>query len=228
MPGRTTRGGGSPHTAAKVFFEARPRPRDKLARRIRTESSSASEGRMSANQIDRIVSLLGEDADDLLSFTCKGIPKDQLMLPGPDSVDRSFGLSDRKPQVLANLQRLFSTGTLRDTGYLSILPVDQGVEHSAAASFAPNPIYMEPENIVKLAIEGGCIGVASTVGVLGAVERKYAHKIPIIAKINHNELLTYPNTFHQILFGSVQQAWDMGAAAIGATIYFGSDDASTE
>ena len=183
---------------------------------------------MSLQTIDGIVGHLGADADDLLSFTCKGIPKEMLTLPGPDYIDRAFSLSDRKTQVLVNLGRLYGSGRLANTGYLSILPVDQGIEHSAAASFAPNPIYMEPENIVKLAIEGGCNAVASTVGVLGAVARKYAHKIPFIAKINHNELLTYPNKAEQILFGSVEQAWEMGAAAIGATIYFGSDDASRE
>lgn len=183
---------------------------------------------MSLQTIDSIVGHLGADADDLLSFTCKGISKEMLTLPGPDYIDRSFALSDRKTQVLVNLGRLYGTGRLANTGYLSILPVDQGIEHSAGASFAPNPIYMEPENIVKLAIEGGCNAVASTVGVLGAVARKYAHKIPFIAKINHNELLTYPNKAEQILFGSVEQAWEMGAAAIGATIYFGSEDASRE
>ncbi len=183
---------------------------------------------MSSQTIDSIVGHLGADADDLLSFTCQGIPKEMLTLPGPDYIDRAFALSDRKPQVLVNLGRLYGTGRLAHTGYLSILPVDQGIEHSAAASFAPNPIYLEPENIVKLAIEGGCNAVASTVGVLGAVSRKYAHKIPFIAKINHNELLTYPNKAEQILFGSVEQAWEMGAAAVGATIYFGSEDASRE
>lgn len=183
---------------------------------------------MSLQTIDGIVGHLGADADDLLSFSCKGIPKEMLTLPGPDYIDRAFSISDRKTQVLVNLGRLYGSGRLANTGYLSILPVDQGIEHSAAASFAPNPIYMEPENIVKLAIEGGCNAVASTVGVLGAVARKYAHKIPFIAKINHNELLTYPNKAEQILFGSVAQAWEMGAAAIGATIYFGSEDASRE
>jgi class I fructose-bisphosphate aldolase len=178
--------------------------------------------------INRIEELLGADAESLLSFTCKGITKDQIMLPGPDHLDRAWGLSDRKPGVLVNLQRLVNTGRLAGTGYLSILPVDQGVEHSAAASFAPNPIYMEPENIVKLAIEAGCNAVASTVGVLGAVSRKYAHKIPFIAKINHNELLNYPTKYEQILFGNVEQAWEMGAAAIGATIYYGSEDADRE
>jgi class I fructose-bisphosphate aldolase len=178
--------------------------------------------------VDKICEHLGNEADDLLGFTCQGIRKEQLALPGPDHLDRCFGASDRKPQVLVNLNRLFSTGRLANTGYLSILPVDQGIEHSAAASFAPNPEYMDPENIVKLAIEGGCNGVASTLGVLGSVARRYAHKIPFILKINHNELLTYPNQFSQILFAQVEQAWEMGAAAVGATIYFGSEDAGRE
>jgi len=178
--------------------------------------------------LDRIAGLLGDEADSLLSFTCKGIPKEQLMLPGADHVEQAWSFSDRKPGVLVNLQRLYGTGRLANTGYLSILPVDQGVEHSAAASFAPNPAYFDPENIVRLALEAGCNAVASTMGVLGSVARKYAHKIPFIAKINHNELLTYPNKFQQILFGQVEQAWDMGAAAVGATVYFGSDDADRE
>ena len=184
--------------------------------------------RTGSSTLDRIVGLLGDEADNLLSFTCKGIPREQLMLPGPDYVDRAWASSDRKPQVLVNLQRLFGTGRLAGTGYLSILPVDQGVEHSAAASFAPNPAYFDPENIVRLAIEAGCNAVASTMGVLGSVARKHAHKIPFIAKLNHNELLTYPNKFQQILFGQVEQAWDMGAAAVGASVYFGSDDADRE
>ncbi|HSS47998.1 MAG TPA: class I fructose-bisphosphate aldolase [Thermoanaerobaculia bacterium] len=184
--------------------------------------------RTGSGAIDRIVEFLGNDADNLLSFTCKGIPKDQLMLPGPDHVSQAWGLSDRKAPVLVNLQRLYGSGRLANTGYLSILPVDQGVEHSAAASFAPNPIYFDPENIVRLAVEAQCNAVASTVGVLGSLARKYAHKIPFIAKINHNELLTYPNKFQQILFGNVEQAWEMGAAAVGATVYFGSDDSDRE
>jgi class I fructose-bisphosphate aldolase len=184
--------------------------------------------RVGSGTLDRIVEQLGKDADDLLSYTCKGISKERLMLPGPDHVDRAWGQSDRKPQVLVNLQRLYGSGRLANTGYLSILPVDQGVEHSAAASFAPNPDYFDPENIVKLAIEAGCNGVASTVGVLGQMSRKYAHRIPFIVKINHNELLTYPNKHEQILFAQVEQAWDMGAAAVGATIYFGSEDSGRE
>ncbi|HSF43784.1 MAG TPA: class I fructose-bisphosphate aldolase, partial [Thermoanaerobaculia bacterium] len=184
--------------------------------------------RTGSSTIDRIVELLGDEADNLLSFTSKGIPKEQLTLPGPDHVERIFSVSDRKPGVLVNLQRLYGSGRLANTGYLSILPVDQGVEHTAAASFAPNPAYLDPENIVRLAIEAQCNAVASTVGVLGLVARKYAHKIPFIAKINHNELMTYPNKFQQILFGQVEEAWEMGAAAIGATVYFGSDDSDRE
>ncbi|PJF36813.1 MAG: fructose-bisphosphate aldolase [Candidatus Thermofonsia Clade 1 bacterium] len=175
----------------------------------------------SALTYDRIVQALGDKADYLLNHTCHTISRDQLYLPSPDFVDRVWALSDRPPQVLRSLQQLFNTGRLAGTGYLSILPVDQGVEHSAGASFAKNPAYFDPENIVRLAIEGGCNAVASTFGVLGAVARKYAHKIPFIVKINHNELLTYPNKHDQVMFGLVEQAWDMGAVAVGATIYFG-------
>lgn len=171
-----------------------------------------------------IESLLGADAKKLLDHKCMGIPKESLHLPGPDYVDQSYALSDRPTPVLKSLQSLFDHGRLKNTGYLSILPVDQGIEHSAAASFAPNPIYFDPENIVKLAIEGGANAVASTLGVLGSVARKYAHKIPFILKINHNEILSYPNTFDQTMYGSVKQAYDMGAVAIGATIYFGSTE----
>lgn len=170
---------------------------------------------------------LGDEAEYLLNYTAK-IPKDMLHLPGPDFVDRVFIQTDRNPQVLRNLQLLYSTGRLANTGYLSILPVDQGIEHSAAASFAPNPMYFDSENIVKLAIEGGCNAVATTLGVLGSVSRKYAHKIPFIVKINHNELLTYPNQSDQILFATVEQAWNLGAAAIGATIYFGSPESTRQ
>src|SRR3990170_1801891 len=162
-----------------------------------------------------IVELLGSDAKSLLEHKCKTIPKESLYLPGPDYVDRAYALSDRPVMALRSLQTLFSTGRLANTGYLSILPVDQGIEHSAGASFAPNPQYFDPENIVKLAIEGGCNAVASTFGVLGVVARKYAHKIPFIVKINHNELLTLPNRFDQVLFGTVKECRDMGAAAIG-------------
>ncbi len=178
--------------------------------------------------IEKIRELLGNEAEDLLSHECKTIPKKQLHLPGPDFVDRVLVPSDRNSNVLRNMEWLFNTGRLAGTGYLSILPVDQGVEHSAGASFAPNPEYFDPENIVKLAIEGGCNGVASTLGVLGAVSRKYAHKIPFIVKINHNELLTYPNKYDQILFANVEQAWNMGAAAVGATIYFGSKESNRQ
>lgn len=177
--------------------------------------------------LEKIREYLGEDAEDILNYTCV-FPKEQLHLPGPDFIDRVWVLSDRNPTVLRNLQALFDHGRLAKTGYLSILPVDQGVEHSAGASFAPNPIYFDPENIVKLAIEGGCNAVASTLGVLGSVARKYAHKIPFIVKINHNELLTYPNKHDQILFASVEQAFNMGAAAVGATIYFGSAESNRQ
>lgn len=169
---------------------------------------------------------LGAAAESLLNFSNPRISKQRLHLPGPDFVDRVFAATDRNPRVLANLQRIFAHGRLAHTGYLSILPVDQGVEHSAGASFAKNPDYFDAGNIVKLAIEAGCNAVASTFGVLGMVARKYAHHIPFIVKINHNELLTYPNKFEQIMFGTVQEAYDMGAAAVGATIYFGSDGAS--
>ncbi len=178
--------------------------------------------------IDEIVKLLGNEADYLLKHECKTVPKEMLHLPGPDFVDRIFIPSDRNPQVLRNLQLLFNTGRLAGTGYLSILPVDQGIEHSAGASFAPNPIYFDPENIVKLAIEGVCNAVASTLGVLGSVARKYAHKIPFILKINHNEFLSYPNTYDQILFASVKQAFDLGAVAVGATIYYGSAESKRQ
>jgi len=172
--------------------------------------------------IKKIQSLLGPEADDLLTYKCTGFPKESLHLPGPDFIDRVWVQSDRSPGVLRSLASLFRHGRLAGTGYLSILPVDQGVEHSAAASFAPNPMYFDPENIVKLALEGGCNAVASTLGVLGAVARKYAHKIPFIVKLNHNEMLSYPNFYDQTLFASVEQAFDLGAVAVGATIYYGS------
>ena len=178
-------------------------------------------------QLTKIQELVGSEAEKLLTFKSK-FPKEKLHLPGPDFVDKIFLTSDRNPAVMRNLQLLFNTGRLAGTGYLSILPVDQGIEHSAGASFAPNPDYFDPENIVKLAIEGGCNGVASTLGVLGSVARKYAHKIPFIVKINHNELLTYPNKYDQILFASVKQAFEMGAVAIGATIYFGSQESNRQ
>ncbi|MEX0736025.1 MAG: class I fructose-bisphosphate aldolase [Bacteroidota bacterium] len=172
----------------------------------------------------KIEELLGSDAKSLLEHQCRTIPKESLHLPGPDVIDRIYSLTDRTPRVLGSLQQLVGHGRLAGTGYVSILPVDQGIEHSAGASFAPNPMYFDPENIVKLAIEGGCNGVASTLGVLGAIARKYAHKIPFILKINHNEFLSYPNTYDQSMFGSVKQAWDMGAVAVGATVYFGSPE----
>lgn len=177
---------------------------------------------------DKIEELLGEKAESLLGHTCNTISKDQLHLPGPDFVDRVYAHTDRNNRVLGNLAWLFNAGRLAGTGYLSILPVDQGIEHSGGASFAKNPAYFDPENIVRLAIEGGCNAVASTYGVLGSVARKYAHKIPFIVKINHNELLTYPNKADQIMYGTVQQAFDMGAAAVGATIYFGSENSSRQ
>src|SRR5882757_4983325 len=183
---------------------------------------------MATAALSNIEQILGADAASLLQHQCKTIPKEQIHLPGPDYVDRAYGLSDRPTRVLGNLQSLLDHGRLGKTGYLSILPVDQGIEHSAGASFAKNPDYFDGENIVKLAIEGGCNAVASTFGVLGSIARKYAHKIPFIVKINHNELLTFPNQFNQILFGTVREAYDMGAAAIGATIYFGSDQADRQ
>jgi fructose-bisphosphate aldolase, class I len=178
--------------------------------------------------MNTIAQYLGDKAEFLLNFKNPKISKERLHVPGPDFVDRIFSVSDRNNRVLSNLQRLFNHGRLSGTGYLSILPVDQGIEHSGGASFAKNPDYFDAENIVKLAIEGGCNAVASTYGVLGAVARKYAHKIPFLVKINHNELLTYPNKFDQIMFGSVKQAADMGAAAVGATIYFGSDQSARQ
>jgi class I fructose-bisphosphate aldolase len=175
-----------------------------------------------------ITDLLGDHAQKLLTYKCTGIDKSMLTLPGPDFVDRVIAATDRPTPVLRALQTLFNTGRLGGTGYLSILPVDQGIEHTAGASFAPNPIYFDPENIVRLAIEGGCNAVASTLGVLGAVARKYAHKIPFLVKLNHNELLTYPNKYDQIMFANVKQAADMGALAAGATIYFGSEESSRQ
>ncbi len=173
---------------------------------------------------NRIESLLGAEAESLLGHTCRGIPRDRLHLPGPDFVERVVALSDRSPVVMRNLQGLFDHGRLGGTGYLSILPVDQGIEHSGGASFAPNPLYFDPENIVRLAIEGGCNAVASTLGVLGSVARRYAHRIPFLVKLNHNELLTQPTLHDQTLFASVQQAYDLGAVAVGATVYYGSPE----
>ena len=176
----------------------------------------------------KIVDLLGAEAQMLLDHQCKTIPKAQLHLPGPDFVNRVMLPSDRSAAVMRNMQMLFNHGRLGGSGYVSILPVDQGIEHSGGASFAPNPIYFDPEKIVELAIEGGCNAVASTLGVLGSVARKYAHKIPFLLKINHNELLTYPSTFDQILFASVDQAFDMGCTAVGATIYYGSEESGRQ
>ena len=178
--------------------------------------------------LDQISALLGDQADSLLNHKSETIDVNMLHKAGPEFIDQTFVHSNRNPQVLRNLSAIYGHGRLGGSGYLSILPVDQGIEHSAGASFAPNPIYFDPENIVKLAIEGGCNAVASTFGVLASVSRKYAHQIPFIVKINHNELLTYPNTFDQILFGSVEEAWNLGAAAVGATIYFGSEDSDRQ
>lgn len=183
---------------------------------------------MSTLTMAKMKELLGADAESLLGHTCKTITKDQLNLPGPDFTDRSFGLSNRSPQVMRSIQALYGNGRLANTGYMSILPVDQGIEHSGGASFAPNPIYFDGDKIVELAIEGGCNAVASTYGVLGSVARKYAHKIPFIVKINHNELMTLPNKFDQVMFGTVESAWDMGAVAVGATIYFGSEESARQ
>ena len=176
----------------------------------------------------KIEELLGDETAMLLGHECKTIAKDQIYIPGPDFIDRVYKDSNRNVQVLRNLASIFNHGRLAGTGYVSILPVDQGIEHSAGASFAPNPIYFDPENIIKLAIEGGCNAVASTYGVLASCSRKYAHKIPFIVKMNHNELLTYPNTYDQIMFGSVEEAWNLGAAAVGATIYFGSEESNRQ
>jgi len=171
-----------------------------------------------------IVGLLGDEAGRLLEHTCEGVPKGMIHSPGPDFIDRVMMQTDRPPAVLRNMQQIFETGRLAGTGYLSVLPVDQGIEHSGASAFAPNPIYFDPENIVELAIEGGCNAVASTLGVLGAISRRYAHKIPFICKINHNELLTYPKMYNQTLFASVEQAFELGAVAVGATVYYGSPE----
>jgi class I fructose-bisphosphate aldolase len=182
---------------------------------------------VSSIAVSGIESILGGEAN-LLQHECKTIPKDQLHLPGPDFVERIYSISDRSPRVLVALQQLFGTGRLARTGYVSILPVDQGIEHSAGASFAPNPAYFDSENIVKLAIEGGCNAVASTLGVLGSVARRYAHRIPFIVKFNHNEFISYPNSYDQIRFASVKQAFDMGAQGVGATIYFGSEESKRQ
>jgi len=176
----------------------------------------------------KIVELLDKEADELLSYQCRTVSAEHLHLPGPDFVDRIVAQSDRSIRVMRNLQAIFDHGRLGGSGYISILPVDQGVEHTAGASFAPNPLFFDPENIVRLGVEGGCNAVASTIGVLGSVARKYAHKIPFVVKFNHNELLSYPNTHDQILFGTIDQAYDMGAVAVGATIYFGSPESDRQ
>jgi class I fructose-bisphosphate aldolase len=176
----------------------------------------------------KIEEILGDEAASLLQYQCKTVPKETLHLPGPDYVERIYSISDRPTRVLTTLQSLLDHGRLGGTGYVSILPVDQGIEHSAGASFAPNPMYFDPENIVKLAIEGGCNAVASTLGVLGSVARKYAHKIPFLLKLNHNEFLSYPNAYDQIKFGAVTQAFEMGAQGVGATIYFGSEESKRQ
>jgi fructose-bisphosphate aldolase, class I len=178
--------------------------------------------------LEKLEEQLGADAQDLLEHKCKTVPKEQLHLPGPDFIDRVWKDSDRPTRVLSSLQAIHSHGRLANTGYVSILPVDQGIEHAAGASFAPNPIYFDGEKIIELAIEGGCNAVASTFGVLGSVARRYAHRIPFICKLNHNELLTYPNHYDQILFGTVKEAWEMGAVAVGATIYFGSAESDRQ
>jgi len=177
---------------------------------------------------NKIVDLLGDKADYLLKHKSQTVDKSLLHLPGPDYIDNTFYHTNRTPQVINSLQQMFNTGRLGGTGFLSILPVDQGIEHTAGASFAPNPIYFDPENIVKLAIEGGCNAVASTFGVLASVSRKYAHKIPFMVKLNHNELMTYPNKFDQIMYGTVEEAWNLGAKAVGATIYFGSEESNRQ
>jgi class I fructose-bisphosphate aldolase len=180
------------------------------------------------NDFGQIEALLGPEASNLLGFNQPQITRDQLHLPGPDTIDQVFGISDRNPATLINLSRIYNHGRLSHTGYLSILPVDQGIEHTGGSSFAPNPIYFDPENILKLAMEGGCNAVATTFGGLALHARKYAHKIPFIVKINHNELLTYPNKYDQVLFGTSQEAWNLGAAAVGATIYFGSPESNRQ
>ncbi len=178
--------------------------------------------------IDKISQILGNEADYLLNHVSKGVPKDTLHLPSAQHLDNVWTLSNRNPQVLRSLEQIMNTGRLKGTGYVSILPVDQGIEHSAGASFAPNPVFFDPENIIKLALEGGCNAVASTFGVLANVARKYAYKIPFIVKINHNEFLTYPDKYDQIMFGTVEEAWNLGAVAVGATVYFGSDESARQ
>jgi fructose-bisphosphate aldolase, class I len=180
------------------------------------------------NSTEHIEKYLGNEAKNLLSYEAKGVPKEELTLPGPDSIDNIFGISDRNVQVLRSLSTIYNHGRLAGTGYLSVLPVDQGIEHTAGSSFAPNPEYFDPENIIKLAIEGGCNAVVNTFGGMSLLARKYAHKIPFIVKINHNELMTYPNKYDQVMFGNVEEAWNLGAAAVGATIYFGSQESNRQ
>jgi fructose-bisphosphate aldolase, class I len=180
------------------------------------------------NSTEQIEKYLGNEAKNLLSYEAKGVPKEELTLPGPDSIDNIFGISDRNVQVLRSLSTIYNHGRLAGTGYLSVLPVDQGIEHTAGSSFAPNPEYFDPENIIKLAIEGGCNAVVNTFGGMSLLARKYAHKIPFIVKINHNELMTYPNKYDQVMFGNVEEAWNLGAAAVGATIYFGSQESNRQ
>jgi len=180
------------------------------------------------NSMEKIEKYLGDEAKDLLTYEAIGVPKEKLTLPGPDSLDKIFGISDRNVQVLRSLSTIYNHGRLAGTGYLSVLPVDQGIEHTAGSSFAPNPEYFDPENIIKLAIEGGCNAVVNTFGGMSLHARKYAHKIPFIVKINHNELMTYPNKYDQIMFGNVEEAWNLGAAAVGATIYFGSQESNRQ
>jgi len=180
------------------------------------------------NSMEQIEKYLGDESKDLLTYEAKGVPKEELTLPGPDSIDKIFGISDRNVQVLRSLSTIYNHGRLAGTGYLSVLPVDQGIEHTAGSSFAPNPEYFDPGNIIKLAIEGGCNAVVNTFGGMSLHARKYAHKIPFIVKINHNELMTYPNKYDQIMFGNVEEAWNLGAAAVGATIYFGSQESNRQ
>ena len=183
---------------------------------------------MATATIDKIAQYLGAEADSLLNHRCETIPRDDLALPGPDFAERVWLDSDRSPQVIRSLQQIYDSGRLGGSGYVSILPVDQGIEHSAGASFAANPAYFDPAKIIELALEGGCNAVASTFGVLGMTARRYAHRIPYLVKVNHNELVTHPNTHEQIMFGTIQQAWDMGAVAVGATVYFGSEDSNRQ
>src|SRR5918912_1248679 len=205
-----------------------PRSGNRLRRRHAISTKDEEEAMATADTTTPIADLLGDDADALLNHRCETIPASDLHLPGPDFVDRVHALTDRNNRVLRNLQWLYDSGRLGGTGYVSILPVDQGIEHSAGASFAPNPAYFDPDNLVRLAVEGGCNAFASTFGVLGAVSRRWAHRIPFIVKLKHNELLTYPNEYDQVMFGSVKRAWELGAAGVGATVYFGSEESDRQ